>query len=76
METKTQLVLTMASADGEKTSLYISDVKADASKGEIQALAQHIIDTKCILNKWGDPFTVMVKAKVVEDETINYDLVI
>ena len=76
METKTQLVLTMASADGEKTSLYISDVKADASKSEVQALAQHIIDTKCILNKWGDPFTVMVKAKVVEDETINYDLVI
>ena len=76
METKTKLVLTMASADGEKTSLYISDVKASASKGEIQALAQHIIDTKCILNKWGDPFTVMVKAKVVEDETINYDLVI
>ena len=76
METKTQLVLTMASADGEKTSLYISDVKASASKSEIKALAQHIIDTECILNKWGDPFTVMVKAKVVEDETINYDLVI
>ena len=76
MENKTQLVLTMASADGEKTTLYISGVKASASKSEIQALGQHIINTKCIVNKYGDPFVSMVKAKVSEDETINYDLVI
>lgn len=76
METKTQLVLTMASADGEKTTLYISGVAPSTSESEIRALGQHIINTKCIVNKYGDPFVSMVKAKVSEDETVNYDLVI
>ena len=76
MENKTQLVLTMAAADGEKSTLYISGVSPSVSESEIRALGQHIIDTKCIVNKYDDPFVSMVKAKVSEDETINYDLVI
>ena len=74
METKKKLLMTFKTNDGKKVSLSTDDPREDITEEEIKNAMTTIINSG-IFAPNGSSLIEMVEAKVVETDTVEYDLV-
>ena len=74
METKKKLLMTFKTQEGKKVSLSIENPRTDVSESEIKNVMTTIVNND-IFSPGGGKLKEIVEAKVVETDTIEYDLV-
>ena len=74
METTKKLLMTFKTDEGKKVSLSIDDPRPNITEEEIKSAMETIINSG-IFAPNGESLIEMVEAKVVETDTIEYDLV-
>ena len=74
METTKKLLMTFKSDEGKKISLSVDDPSPNITEEEIKSAMETIINSG-IFAPNGESLIEMVEAKVVETDTIEYDLV-
>lgn len=74
METTKKLLMTFKTNDGKKVSLSVDDPREDITEEEIKDAMTTIINSG-IFEPNGSSLIEMIEAKVVETDTVEYDLV-
>lgn len=74
METTKKLLMTFKTDEGRKISLSIDDPRPNITEGEIKSAMETIINSG-IFTPNGESLIEMLEAKIVETDTIEYDLV-
>ena len=74
METTKKLLMTFKTDEGKKVSLSIDDPKPNITEEEIKNAMETIINSG-IFTPNGESLIEMLEAKIVETDTIEYDLV-
>jgi len=74
METTKKLLMTFKTDEGKKISLSVDDPRPNITEEEIKSAMETIINSG-IFAPNGESLIEMVEAKVVETDTIEYDLV-
>jgi len=74
METTKKLLMTFKTDEGKKVSLSVDDPRPNITEEEIKSAMETIINSG-IFAPNGESLIEMVEAKVVETDTIEYDLV-
>jgi len=73
METTKKLLMTFKTDEGKKVSLSVDDPKPNITEEEIKNTMETIINSG-IFAPNGESLIEMVGAKIVETDTIEYDL--
>lgn len=73
METTKKLLMTFKTNEGKKVSLSVDNPREDISEEEIKTAMTTIINSG-IFAPNGSSLSEMVEAKVVETDTVEYDL--
>ena len=74
METTKKLLMTFKTDEGKKISLSIDDPRPNITEGEKNSAMETIINSG-IFTPNGESLIEMLEAKIVETDTIEYDLV-
>ena len=74
METTKKLLMTFKTDEGRKISLSIDDPRPNITEEEIKSAMETIINSG-IFAPNGESLIEMLEAKIVETDTIEYDLV-
>ena len=74
METTKKLLMTFKTDEGKKVSLSVDDPKPNITEEEIKNAMETIINSG-IFTPNGESLIEMNDAKIVETDTIEYDLV-
>lgn len=74
METTKKLLMTFKTDEGKKISLSVDDPRPNITEGEIKSAMEAIINSG-IFAPNGESLIEMLEAKIVETDTIEYDLV-
>ncbi|MBQ3423203.1 MAG: DUF2922 domain-containing protein [Romboutsia sp.] len=74
METTKKLLMTFKTDEGKKVSLSVDDPRPNITEEEIKSAMETIINSG-IFTPNGESLIEMLEAKIVETDTIEYDLV-
>ena len=74
METTKKLLMTFKTDEGKKISLSVDDPRPNITEEEIKSAMETIINSG-IFTPNGESLIEMLEAKIVETDTIEYDLV-
>ena len=74
METKKRLLMTFKTDGGKKVSISVDNPRTDITENEIKDAMTTILNSN-IFSPNGGSLVEMVEAKIVETDTVEYDLI-
>ncbi len=74
METKKRLLMSFKSSDDKRVSISVDNPRVDVTEVEIKNVMTNILNAN-IFRPNGATLVEMIDAKIVETDTVEYDLI-